>query len=116
MSEQMNDAADLLDKLAASLVDQLQRSLAEEFERQRQRTPAVPLSIDLWNFEIIGQYLKRDAQSVRNRVVCQPDFPTPIRLPSDAGNRAHPLWKATEVIKWAESHRNNTLGRPRKHG
>jgi hypothetical protein len=89
-----------IDKLAAALAEQLRR--------------AIPLSVDLWDFETIGRYLKRNPDSVRTRIACLPDFPKAIRLPSEKGNRAHPLWKAAEVIKWAEGHRDNMPGRPRK--
>lgn len=75
--------------------------------------PPIPLSVDLWDIETIGLYLKRDAQVVRERIACLADFPVPIRLPSAKG-RAHPLYRATEVIAWAEGHRN-APGRPRKN-
>lgn len=71
--------------------------------------PPIPLSIDLWDLEMIGQYLKRDTQVIRERIACLPDFPAPIRLPSKKG-RAHPLYRAKEVIAWAEGHRD-TRGR-----
>jgi hypothetical protein len=78
---------ELVEKLAHALAGRLQ--------------PAIPLSIDLWDTATIGQFLKREAQQVRERIVCLPDFPKAIRLPSAKG-RAQPLWKAAEVIAWAE--------------
>lgn len=64
--------------------------------------PAIPLSIDLWDIATIAQYLKRDTQVVRERIAVVPSFPRPIRLPAVKG-RAHPLYKAAEIIAWAES-------------
>jgi hypothetical protein len=69
--------------------------------------PALPVDIDLWDADTIGQYLKRSTSLVRERVVCQPSFPAAIRLPNGNGQRMHPLWKAREVIDWAESHREH---------
>lgn len=65
--------------------------------------PAIPLAVDLWDIATIGQYLKREPQVVRERIAVLPSFPRPIRLPAQRG-RAHPLYKATEVIAWAEAH------------
>jgi hypothetical protein len=73
--------------------------LAEAIERLH--TPAIPLSIDLWDIAIIAQYLKRDPQVVRERMACLPEFPKAIRLPTKTG-RAQPLYKATEVIAWTQ--------------
>lgn len=64
--------------------------------------PAIPLAVDLWDIATIAQYLKREPQVVRERIAVLPSFPQPIRLPAVKG-RAHPLYKATEVIAWAES-------------
>jgi hypothetical protein len=69
--------------------------------------PAIPVEIDLWDADTIGSYLKRSASVVRERIVCQPSFPAAIRLPNSNGQRMHPLWKAREVINWAESYREH---------
>lgn len=66
--------------------------------------PAIPVSIDLWDVSTIAAYLKRSESNVRERLCPLPDFPKAIRLPSQAG-RGHPLWKASEVIAWAEKYR-----------
>lgn len=63
--------------------------------------PPLPTSIDLWDTELIGRYLKRSTDDVRKRIVCLPSFPKPIRLP--VPGRAQALYKAREVIKWAEN-------------
>jgi hypothetical protein len=81
---------------------QLVTRLLEELTRQAR--PALPISIDLWDINLIAEYLKRKPEHVRERIICLPNFPKAIRLPSAKG-RAHPLYKATEVIAWSESHR-----------
>lgn len=63
--------------------------------------PTIPLSVALWDTRDIGAYLKRSTDRVRSDIVCLPTFPKPIRLPVK-GARA--LYKAREVIAWAESH------------
>lgn len=65
--------------------------------------PSMPIDIALWDAETIGTYLNRDPVVVRQRYTVRPDFPKAIRLPSAKG-LSHPLYKATEVIAWAESH------------
>lgn len=82
---------DLIEKLAAALEQRLR--------------PAIPLSIDLWDISHIAAFVKRNESVVRERIACKPDFPAAIRLPTESGKRGHPLYKATEVIKWVEKHR-----------
>ena len=65
---------------------------------------AVPLDIDLWSSDQIAAYLKKDRRKVMERIACLPDFPRAIRLPSTTGGKGQPLWKAKEVIAWAESY------------
>lgn len=79
---------------------ELVTKLAVELARQL-RSP-IPLTIDLWDVGTIAKYLKREDASVRERIICLPDFPKAIRLPSQTGRRGHPLYKATEVIAWVE--------------
>lgn len=67
----------------------------------------LPIDIDLWDVKTIAQYLKRDTAVVRERICCLPTFPAAIRLPNARGQRMHPLWKASEVIAWAESYREH---------
>lgn len=83
--------ADLLTKLASELAKHLR--------------PAIPVAVDLWDLATIAQFLKRDDQVVRERIVCLPSFPKAIRLPTIGGTRSRPLWKATEVIAWTEQYR-----------
>lgn len=76
------------------LVEKLANAMAKHFR------PGIPVSIDLWDVATVAQFLKRDPAVTRERITCLPDFPKAIRLPSGKG-RAHPLYKATEVIAWA---------------
>ena len=65
-------------------------------------TAPLPVEVDLWDTKNIGAYLKRLVDTVRDDIVCLPRFPRPIRLPTPG--RAQALYKAHEVIRWAESH------------
>ncbi|MDY7537646.1 hypothetical protein QN372_00650 [Undibacterium sp. RTI2.1] len=82
--------SDLIEKLAAAVAQHIK--------------PSIPLNIDLWDIATIAQFFKRNESVVRERIACKPDFPAAIRLPTETGKRGHPLYKATEVIKWAEKH------------
>jgi len=75
--------AELIEKLAAALAAQL--------------PPPIPIEIDLWDVATIARLLKRNESQVRNRMVCLPDFPKAIRLPTAAGPR---LYRAAEVLAW----------------
>ena len=94
------------------LIDRLAAAVAERV------LPAVPFNVQLWSTEAIATYLQRPAQVVRERVVCLPGFPRPIRLPAAAGSKAtaHPRWKAAEVIAWTESHREKVPRKQRRTG
>ena len=74
--------------------------LAEAIEKMQR--PPLPLSIDLWDTNCLAAYFKRSASRVRTDIVCLPTFPRPIRLPVDGRSQA--LYKAREVIAWAEKH------------
>lgn len=77
----------LLNRLAAAIPDPKQ---------------AHPISIALWDTKEIGAYLHRSVDRVYSDIVCLPSFPRPIRLPTKG--RAQALYKAREVIAWAEKH------------
>lgn len=66
--------------------------------------PTIPLHIDLWDIATIAAYLKRNETVVRERLACKPDFPAAIRLPTESGRRGHALYRAKEVILWAEKY------------
>lgn len=94
MSAVMND-----DRMSeGELLEKLANALAKHFK------PGIPLDVDLWDVSMIAQFLKRDPAVVRERITPLPDFPKAIRLPAKQG-RAHPLYKAAEVIQWAETYR-----------
>jgi hypothetical protein len=63
---------------------------------------AIPIEVDLWDTEHIALYLKRSYTTVRDKILCLPNFPRPIRIMPNK-ERSHPLYKAREVIQWAES-------------
>ena len=66
--------------------------------------PSQPISIALWDTKDISAYLHRSQDRVYSDIVCLPDFPKPIRLP--VKGRAQALYKAREVIAWAEKHQS----------
>ncbi len=74
--------------------------LAALLKKLSEPTP-LPVSVDLWDTKHIAAYLKRSLFTVQTRIVVLPTFPAPIRLPVDGKSQA--LYKAREVIKWAES-------------
>lgn len=84
------------------IIDDISLRLADLLEARTR--PVVPLSVALWDIATIAVYLKRDPDSVRERIACLPDFPRAIRLPSTTKRGAHPLYKAAEVIAWAEGY------------
>ena len=66
---------------------------------------SIPLNARLWTLEDVARYLNRSVSSVRQRVVCLPDFPRAFRLPSEQ-KTTHRLYKAAEVIEWVEKYRD----------
>ncbi|HDR9878287.1 TPA: AlpA family phage regulatory protein [Burkholderia cenocepacia] len=60
----------------------------------------------LWDLAELAAYLHRSEQHTRQWIITQDGFPRPIRIPSgkSATKRARPLWRAKDVIVWAESH------------
>lgn len=84
------------------IIEEISLRLADLLEERIR--PVLPLSVALWDIATIAVYLQRDPDSVRERIACLPDFPMPIRLPSTTKRGAHPLYKAAEVISWAEGY------------
>lgn len=74
-----------------ALIERLATALAAQLP------PPIPIEIDLWDVAMIARLLKRNESLVRNRLVCLPDFPRAIRLPTAAGPR---LYRAAEVLAW----------------
>lgn len=58
------------------------------------------MSEKLWTAAEIADYLNLSKSSVQSRIICKPDFPKAVKLPS-GGRR----WVPEEVKKWALSHR-----------
>ncbi|WP_081063119.1 AlpA family phage regulatory protein [Burkholderia stagnalis] len=60
----------------------------------------------LWDLAEVAEYLHRSEQHTRQWVTTQDGFPRPIRIPSgkSRAERAWPLWRAQDVVAWAESH------------
>ena len=69
---------------------------------QKLSAKSIPVEVDLWDTEHVAAYLKRSYSTVRDKIIVRPDFPRPIKL-NATQERAHPLYKAREVIQWAES-------------
>lgn len=63
----------------------------------------IPIEVQLWDTARIAAYLHREYKTVRDTILVQPSFPKPIRV---GQGRSHPLYKAREVIAWAESHQS----------
>ncbi len=74
-------------------------------------SPRIPVVVDLWSVREIAAYLKRSPSVVRERISALPGFPQAIRLPVPGGRtgRGNPLWKAREVIAWAEKHQEHRV-------
>lgn len=68
---------------------------------QKLSEKTIPVEYDLWDASHIAAYLKRSHSTVRDRILPLPSFPRPIRIQTSNGT-GHPLYKAREVIKWAE--------------
>lgn len=84
--------SELITRLAAELAKQIR--------------PSIPVDIDLWDITTIATYLKRSESVVRERMACLPDFPKAIRLPSTRAVRGQALYRAREVIRWAEQYQD----------
>ncbi|WP_186239519.1 helix-turn-helix transcriptional regulator [Burkholderia gladioli] len=85
---------------------------------------AVPLSLDsetlaelarqiatrlaphaLWDMSEVAAYLHQTEEHARQWIVSQDEFPPRIRIPSaKRAGRVRFLWRAKDVIAWAESH------------
>lgn len=84
----------LAERLAAAVADRVR--------------PAVPIDAALWNSSDVANYL-RVSKNQLARYTPRPDFPKPIRLPTQTGGHGHPLWRALEVIKWTENYHDAVI-------
>lgn len=68
----------------------------------------------LWSMEDIAAYLNTSKSTVQTRIVCKPDFPTAISIPTQQGN-TNRRWYPGEIKSWISKHREtkNRRGRPR---
>jgi hypothetical protein len=80
------------------LIERLATALAEHVK------PNIPVDIALWDLATVAAYFNRSTQMVRTTIACLPSFPKAIRLPS--AGKAQPLYKATEVMDWAQRFRD----------
>lgn len=64
--------------------------------------PQLELQDSLWSVEEIAGWMLLSASTVKQRVVCQPGFPKPLRPGGLAQSQSR--WFAGEVIKWAHQH------------
>lgn len=79
------------------LAEQIADAIKEGIEQ-------VPMDYRLWTTRQIANYMRRSMRQVEDRIVQLPGFPQAIRLPTENGSKGRPLWKAREVIDWAEKH------------
>ncbi len=77
-------------------VEELLTSILEEL-----RTTKIPMR--LWSVSDIAAYLNRSKITVQQRIVCKPDFPRAVRIPTHTG-RIGPLWYADEVKRYIRQH------------
>jgi len=54
------------------------------------------------------------ARHVRERVACLPDFPIPVRVPTETGALGRPRWRTDEVAHWLERLRARQICRRRR--
>ena len=90
----LDPSAAALTKIDRERVDDLARQIASRL------TPHA-----LWDLAEVAEYLHRSEQHARQWIITLDGFPRPIRIPSGRGaERPRPLWRAKDVIAWAESH------------
>lgn len=68
--------------------------------RRLLQTGLLPVNDRLWSLNEVADYLQVATFTARQKVVCRPDFPAPIRA-TDSFRR----WVAGEVIDWAKRNR-----------
>lgn len=75
----------------------LAKSIAQHMERHS------PTDATLWNVEDCAYYLRQAKTTFRDFTSKHPTFPDAIRVPNLRG-RSSALWRAKEVIAWANKH------------
>lgn len=94
-------------EIQASTIDVIEE-LADRIAKHLPRR--IPLSVELWSHAEIALYLKVSARQVAERYAPLPGFPAAYRIPTRGPGRGYPRYKATEVIAWAESHKEKRTG------
>lgn len=79
-------------------LDQLAAAIANHLPRR------IPFAVDLWSAAEVALYLKVTPRQVGDRYAKQEDFPRAIRLPTRGARRGHPLYRAADIVKWAEKY------------
>jgi len=59
----------------------------------------------LWSMDDIARYLNKSKITIQQRVVCKPDFPKAIRIPTHAG-KLGPLWYPGEVKAYIKKYQS----------
>ena len=77
---------------------QLGAAISQKVEEAR----SVPFPMDLWNIATIALVFKRTELQVRQYMVCRPDFPKAVRLPSRDAAKAQALYRPADVLAWAD--------------
>lgn len=95
-----NPPAAAAEHTAQYLIRQIGEALAAHIP------PRIPVNVDLWGYADIGAFLKVTPTHVAERYATRADFPRAIRLPSSGPGRAHPRYKACEIIRWADQYKD----------
>lgn len=93
-AERLDIQADPID-----VIEELAGRIAAHLPRR------IPISVELWSHAEIALYLKVSSRQVAERYAPLPGFPAAYRIPARGQGRGHPRYKASEVIAWAESHK-----------
>ena len=72
----------------------------------------IPTERRLWSLATIAEYAELSASHIAQKVVCQPDFPRPIRILGSG----KPRWKAGDVMAWFEANQAASPVQPQKSG
>lgn len=67
----------------------------------------VPPECRYVGMDVIAEMLDLSVSHVKQRIVSRQDFPKPMRLAPEVedGKAGHPRWKMTDVVAWADEHR-----------
>lgn len=88
------------------------KKLAEAIREIAPPAPRVPSDKRLWDVATLAEYLNMSEKQVHTRIICHPDFPPAIRLPTKNGrsesSRAQPRWEAKDVVAWAQRFKSKT--------